>query len=124
MLVAQGLELLVIGFGRFIVGFFNQVIGQDFFAMAGGVIVELLFEFGTRHLFPEYFDQGFAQARFVEHRPWHGGFFEDVLADRIGLFLLALQFQLAGFLLPVVQGRILLRHIHFVTARPQVKQVE
>jgi hypothetical protein len=84
----------------------DQPFGELRFVMAGGVFVELLLQLGAGNLFAEHLDQQLDDLRFAEHRPGNRRLLEDRPADRFGLLLLALQFELARFLLPVFEGRL------------------
>ena len=89
---------------------------------AGGVFVELLLHLAARCLFAKHLEQEFIDLRLAEHRPGHGRLLEDGAPDRFGLLLFPLEFELARFLLPVLQGR--LRRFHFDLADGHVEQAK
>ena len=102
MLAAERRPLLREGPGGVETCLARQPGGQHGFVIADGVLVELLFGLSTRGLLAEYLGQRVAEPRFVEYRPGYRRLPENALTDGIGLLLLALQFELACFLLPVV----------------------
>ena len=54
----------------------------------------------------QHLHQQLPGSRLIEYGPGHGRLPQDIIADCVGLLLLALQFQLARFLLPVFQRRL------------------
>ena len=75
--------------------------------VTGRDVIKLLPELAAWRLLAEHLDQQFLGSRLIEHRPGHRHLSEDSAADGVRLFLLALQFELARFLLPVFQGGLL-----------------
>jgi hypothetical protein len=74
--------------------------------MTGGVLVELLFHLGAREAWSRNtLTSSSTTLRLVEYRPRHRRLLQDRPPDRFGLLLLALQLELARFLLPVFEGR-------------------
>lgn len=81
------------------------------------VVVKLLTVLGARHAILESLHQQFAQSLLVGYRPGHRGLAQNVPANRIGLFLLALQFEFASLLLPILQGRLCRFRLHRLSLR-------
>ena len=88
-------------FGRVEFRLLHQPCGQYRLVVAGRDVIELLFELATQRLLAKYLAQQVFGAGLVINRPRYRHLFQDGTADGISLFLLALQFQFAGFLLPV-----------------------
>ena len=91
--------------------------------MAAGDVKELLARLAAGGAFTENLDQQFGGSGLIEYRPGRWALPEDVASDSVDLFLLPLEFEFAGFPLPVFEAGLLRIHPHLSRGR-QLKKFE